>query len=202
MPFPFSTVRIYAMLLVVMPVCAQDDLSFNSLGLVSGGYSVAYERNVGNGLAASLSATYKDGHWGFLSAALYPDNLEGMSDIGGGLGLTWYSSRDAIGWFGSLEVAAGHHAVRLKKESGNSDSLYTSGFYVTPGLNAGYKWVIARRFVLAPTLGLAYRFSTADYAKLRAGPEEGFPFQVTRGELESGDSGLEPLVGLNLGYRF
>lgn len=177
---------------------AETSIFVNGLAPIGGRFSLGLAQAIHPKVEATLTGRYFEQEVGLLTGLFHPTNVERMFEASGAAGLTCHPFASFRPLYGTAEVEVGYHSVRL---AGESDSGFAEGHFLSPAVKAGYRLELGRRFSISPELGASYKWTTANFSKLRENAID-FPFEATRRGLERANRGLHPLAALNLAVRF
>ena len=188
-----------------IPSPANTDVFFNSFGPLGGRFMLGIEKPISPTFGAVLTGRYVNQGQGLLTGLIFPFNIASMYNLSMSMGLNVYPFRDSRGFYGSAELDGGYHSTKTyKSQTPSRDSVHVDGIFLSPGVKAGYKWLIRNRFTLSPEAGVSYTWNTTDYSRISqsAVENEEFAFTLSRRQMKNFNNGLHPFLTLQAGYRF
>lgn len=188
-----------------------NSIEFNWMSFADGNYSLSYERELTRSLSLIGNINFSNDEYGFWSNMWAPSvNTDYIYDYSIAIGAKTSPIRRIKSIFIASLFELGYAKISLDPSlTPTPDSIYASGFFISPQVNMGYEFIIANRFVIKPSISFKYNFSFIEFSNI--GKWEGFsywpatrdfPFNLTWEKLHNIRNGPEGLIRLDAGILF
>ncbi|MBL7122310.1 MAG: hypothetical protein ISS12_10025 [Candidatus Marinimicrobia bacterium] len=178
-------------------------IEIEPLGTLVGRYSFTYSRYLSESLSTNARIQIWNADFSPFSKVVSYDDAR-ISDASIYLGTNYFPFNNQKNLYGGLGLEMGRANIKVEKHTPlNPDSIQTSGFFITPTLSAGWKFVTKRGLSISPEIVILHNVSFINYSRIQKWPtfHEGVTWQIRWDDLQEIRKGTRIQVGVKIGLQ-